>query len=167
LDGVMSLFPPESLPEWPTFFNAANYVSWWTGNLSLYGYFFGSSILMGLIGITSKFTENWKKRSSLGYVALIIVGFFMQVIGQDSFEKIAISGVIGAALFLFSFLIVLRNDMRLSWIVFGVFQMSELIRDAITHPFDGALIGSVLSGLIIAVLAYWFAFKEESFKGKP
>ena len=49
LDGVMSIFPPESLSGWPTFFNAANYVSWWTGNLSLYGYFFGSSILMGLI----------------------------------------------------------------------------------------------------------------------
>ena len=121
---------------------------------------------MGLIGVTSKFTENWKKRLSLQYVALIIVGFFIQVGGQDSFEKIAISGVIGAALFLFSFLTVLRNDMRLSWIIFGVFQMSELIRDAITNPFDGAFIGSVLSGLIIAVLAYWFAFKEESFKVK-
>ena len=166
LDGVMSIFPPESLSGWPTFFNAANYVSWWTGNLSLYGYFFGSSILMGLIGVTSKFTENWKKRLSLQYLALIIVGFFIQVGGQDSFEKIAISGVIGAALFLFSFLTVLRNDMRLSWIVFGVFQMSELIRDAITNPFAGAFIGSVLSGLIIAVLAYWFAFKEESFKVK-
>jgi hypothetical protein len=166
LGGVMSLLLPESLPEWPTFFNAANYFSWWTGNLSLVGYFFGSSILMAFIRITSKFTDNWKKRVSLGYVAIVIIGFFMQVVGQDSFEKIAISGIVGAALFLFSFLTVLRNDMRLSWIIFGVFQMSELIRDAITNPFDGAFIGSVLFGFIIAVLAYWFAFKEESFKGK-
>ncbi|MEE3233657.1 MAG: hypothetical protein VX294_05765, partial [Candidatus Latescibacterota bacterium] len=166
LGGVMSLFPPESLPEWPAFFNAGNYVSWWTGNLSLHGYFFGSSILMALIGITSIFTDNWKKRVSLGYIALIIVGFCIQVVGQDSFEKIAVSGILGSLLFLFSFLTVLRNDMRLSWIVFGVFQVSELIRDAITNPFDGAFLGSVLFGLIIAVLAYWFAFKEESFKGK-
>jgi len=28
------------------------------------------------------------------------------------------------------------------------------------------LIGSILSGLIIVVLAYWFVFKEESFKVK-
>jgi len=166
LGGAMSLFPPESLPEWPAFFNAANYFSWWTGNLSLHGYFFGSSILMALIGITSKFTDNWRKRVSLGYIALIIVGFCMQVVGQDSFEKIAISGVIGALLILLSFLTVLRNDIRLSWIVFGVFQMSEQIRDAITNPFDGAFLGSVLFGLIIAVLAYWFSFKEESFKGE-
>ncbi|MAN25471.1 MAG: hypothetical protein CME10_14500 [Gemmatimonadetes bacterium] len=164
--GVMSLLPPESLPEWPTFFNAANYFSWWTGNLSLVGYFFGSSILMAFIGITSKFTENWKKRVSLGYIALMAVGFCVQVVGHDSFEKIAISGVIGALLFLFSFLMVLRSDMRLSWIVLGVFQISELIRDAITNPFDGAFMGSVLLGLVIAISAFWFSFKEQSFTGK-
>ena len=164
--GVMSLLPPESLPEWPTFFNAANYFSWWTGNLSLVGYFLGSSILMAFIGITSKFTENWKKRVSLAYIALMAVGFCVQVVGHDSFEKIAISGVIGALLFLFSFLMVLRSDMRLSWIVLGVFQISELIRDAITNPFDGAFMGSVLLGLVIAISAFWFSFKEQSFTGK-
>jgi hypothetical protein len=122
------------------------------------GFLTRMTIVMAALVALDRITASWTRRRALAVAAVAVIGFLSG--GVPSGTNIggwAIAGLVSAAALGIAYATLLRFDITLVPLALGVMTVIGALARGARGPFPGALLGSTLGALVLAVLAWlWF-----------
>ena len=104
-----------------------------------------------------RITRSWTRRQAAGLLALGVVGFLSAGVPVSAHAGgWALAGVIIAVAFAIAYATLLRFDITLVPVALGTMMAVGTLSRGAERPFPGALPGSIVAALLIAVLAWWW-----------
>jgi hypothetical protein len=112
-------------------------------------------------------TCSWTRRRALGVAALAIIGFLSVGVPTTGHAAgWALSGALIAVALVAAYTTLLRFDLTLVPAGLGTMMAVGVLARGIQRPFPGALLGSIVAVMLIALLAYWWLKALRSFTRK-
>jgi membrane protease YdiL (CAAX protease family) len=104
-----------------------------------------------------RITRSWTRRQAAGLFALGVVGFLSVGVPVSAHTGgWALAGIIIGVAFAIAYATLLRFDITLVPVALGTMMAVGTISRGAQRPFPGALPGSIVAALLIAVLAWWW-----------
>lgn len=150
---------PSLSPIWASYEELGNYFPWLGEITSAIISYVSLAVMVMLAYIIIDFITNyWQQKKWIGLLTFISLGILMN--GLQSIEQISswLIGGIGIGLILaLIYLVIGRYDREALPITVGVFCATQLGQQALFNAYPGALIGNILSIIIVLILAYFWS----------
>ena len=156
---LIERFSPSLKPLWPDYSHASAQLPAVSFALTTFTTFIASTITYYLIfKAIDYFTNGWKERIPLAIALSLPLGIAVK--GAAGIEHIGawlIGGCILGLLLLALYVCAIRFDRTLIPIAMGTFVILNTIQQGIFNPYVGALLGALLTIIIIAPFAWWWS----------
>ncbi len=156
---MVERFSPSLKPLWPDYSHAGAYLPGVSFALTTFTTFIASTITYYLIfKAIDYFTNGWKERIPLAIALSLPLGIAVK--GTAGIEHISawlIGGCVLGLVLLALYVCAIRFDRTLIPIAMGTFVILDTIQQGIFNPYPGALLGALLSIIIIAPFALWWS----------
>jgi hypothetical protein len=129
------------------------------------GFMTRMAIVTTLLLAIDRLTHSWTRRRAGGLVALAAIGFLS--VGVPPGAQLggwALAGAVLAVALVAAYVTLLRFDITLVPVALGTMLVVGAVGRAVQRPFPGALAGSILGAVLIALLAYWWLEALISFR---
>ena len=155
---VAGLMPSDVAPEWPAFSGADSYLPLAAAALRpVTGYIATTAVLMLLFGAADKLTHQWTRRTALLGALAIVTGLLLHGMNPGPEPALwAVSGTVTGLLMLAAYVFVLRFDITLTPVAVAAMVILGRIPEGLHRAFPGALPGTALGIVVIAMISWWW-----------
>src|SRR5258708_4398160 len=110
-------------------------------------------VIAGLLAI-DRLTRSWTQRRAAGVVTLAVIGFLSVGVPESAhLGGWALAGGLLAVSFMAAYATLLRFDLTLVPVALGTMMAAGAVARGAQRPFPGALPGSIVAAILIALLA--------------
>ena len=122
------------------------------------------AVVMATLLTIDRITASWTRARAAGVVALAVIGFLsVGVPASGHAGGWALAGALTAAALVAAYVTLLRFDTTLVTVAVGTMMVVGTLGRGVQRPFPGALPGSIVAAMLIAILAYWWLQALRSF----
>jgi len=156
---IVSYFQHPQIPLSPNFAAAGAYFPGLSAGLINLTFFIEKTVLcIALIVACDIFTNGWQKRKIYFIVLSIVLGIAFMAHNLETFSLINIfgAGILLGLLFCLAYIYILRFDkVMLPWVIGGYLSLT-IIQQTVFNAYSGAILGGILSLLLIlAMIIFW------------
>ena len=119
-----------------------------------------SVVLATALSSIHYFTSGWSRRRVLGALGLVAFGLLAQ--GAPAGSQMGswfLAGLIAGVGLLVLYVLLLRADLTLTFLVMGTMAVMGVIVRGLARPYPGALVASIAGAVVAGALAYWWFVK--------
>ncbi|OQA35171.1 MAG: CAAX amino terminal protease self- immunity [Candidatus Dependentiae bacterium ADurb.Bin331] len=130
--------------------------------LAIFTSYISATVIWLLISrVIDLFTHNWKSRKMMGCISLVTIIIAVAGMQIDSISSWLVSGTIASVTFTLLYYFIIRHQHALIPLFVATTTILFIIQQAIFNAYPGAIVGSLLSTILVGILAYWWYKKLE------
>jgi hypothetical protein len=114
-----------------------------------------TAVVLATLVTIDRMTAGWTRRRAAAVAAIAVIGFFVSAPAGLQLRGWMLAGGVTALGFLVAVVGAFRFDLTMVPLALGAMTVLGVLMRGAQRPFPGALIGSIVAAIVVALAAWW------------